>query len=191
MKEGFQAFADEWFTLESSTNDERNQLVPRRNSDLTIKKRLDRLTPENIFPGRKILSKTDALCVLSALYDWYDFLDDSHKCSQEIKTMNGSFWHGIMHRREPDYPNAKYWFQHVDHHPIYPVLAAKTTALKGAKTFLALRNDWDPFAFVDLCEQAVKTKNPMLDTFCRAVQKTEFDLLLEHCWIASLGQTKT
>jgi hypothetical protein len=39
----------------------------------------------------------------------FDFLHESHEVSQELKTPEGSFWHAIMHRREPDAWNSKYW----------------------------------------------------------------------------------
>ena len=44
-----------------------------------------------------------AACCLCGLWLLHDFLDESHSLSQEITTDTGSYWHGIMHRREPDY----------------------------------------------------------------------------------------
>ncbi len=148
-----------------------NALAPKRNEDETLLARLNTLTLDTLFAPHKIKSRSDAECVHSALFLWHDYLDESHKISQEIETQNGSYWHGIMHRREPDYGNAKYWFRKVGAHPIFP----------------ALGSDWDPFAFIDQCELAAKKKDAKLDEQCRAIQKTEFDLLLEHCWRAALG----
>ena len=48
--------------------------------------------------------------IQSAALLWHDHLDESHTLSQDIFSADGSFLHGIMHRREPDYSNAKYWF---------------------------------------------------------------------------------
>jgi hypothetical protein len=55
--------------------------------------------------------------VLSALWLWHDYLDESHIISQKIDTPTGSFWHAIMHRREGDFSNSKYWYARCADHP--------------------------------------------------------------------------
>ena len=52
-----------------------------------------------------------AACCLAGVWLLHDYLDESHTISQRIDTPSGSFWHGIMHRREGDFSNAKYWFR--------------------------------------------------------------------------------
>src|SRR5437763_1193147 len=66
---------------------------------------LESLTVENAFAGQTVHDVEMANCCLSALWLHHDFLDQSHGLSQEIETVEGSFWHGIMHRREPDAGN--------------------------------------------------------------------------------------
>lgn len=50
-------------------------------------------------------------CCVSAAWLFQNFLDESHTLSQNIHSPEGSYLHGIMHRREGDYSNAKYWFR--------------------------------------------------------------------------------
>src|SRR6266513_1791611 len=123
--------------------------------------------------------------VRSAALLWHDYLDESHTLSQNIDTADGSFLHGIMHRREPDYSNAKYWFQRVGKHACFADTAQQVLRLletKRAKELaanLAPRGDWDPFAFVDACEEAANrpSSDDRVQTL-RAIQEIEFDCLL-------------
>ncbi len=49
----------------------------------------------------------------AAIWLYVDDLDRSHKISQSISGPVGAYWHGIMHRREGDFWNAKYWLRQV------------------------------------------------------------------------------
>lgn len=64
----------------------------------------------------------------SALWLLAGELDRSHTISQAFESSEGSFWHGIMHRREGDYGNAKYWFRRTGTHPVHEELANRIGA---------------------------------------------------------------
>lgn len=54
----------------------------------------------------------------AALWLYVDDLDRSHTISQGVLTPAGSYWHGIMHRREGDFGNSHYWMRRAAGHPL-------------------------------------------------------------------------
>lgn len=58
----------------------------------------------------------------SALWLYVDELDLSHTISQNIDDATGSYWHGIMHRREGDFSNSHYWFRRAGLHPVMEIV---------------------------------------------------------------------
>jgi len=145
-----------------------------------------RVSAKSIAPLRQAV---DALClspaianlVRSAALLWHDHLDASHDVSQDLASSDGSFLHGIMHRREPDYPNAKYWFRRAGDHPCYPALAGQVAAYLGITGNEALAKrlvpggQWDPFAFVDAVESAMHSGQHV--DVLQNVQRLEFESL--------------
>jgi hypothetical protein len=105
--------------------------------------------------------------------------------SQSIETPEGSWLHGIMHRRESDYGNAKYWFRRVGEHEGFAELAARIAALlhpdsEELTARLIENGEWQPLAFIDECEKAEQGNDVALASTLRRIQATEFDVLVEY-----------
>jgi hypothetical protein len=159
------------------------------NPNVKVKSQLQ-TTLEGAFGDRTIQDQDMAKCCLAGLWLYHDFLDESHTLSQEIHTTSGSYWHGIMHRREPDYANAKYWFRRVGAHPMFGGLAVDAKKIAAGVSsepahFLTHQNAWDPFAFIDLCEEAAGSSHEML---CRQIQQREWELLFDFCYRQAVGK---
>jgi hypothetical protein len=113
---------------------------------------------------------------LAGLYLYFSCLEYCHEIAQKISTAEGSYWHAIMHRQEPDPGNSAYWFRRVGEHPVYPELYRSAQALgyvEGAK--------WDPFAFIDYCEEARRQPGAEDERIAREVQRAEWQLLFDYC----------
>jgi hypothetical protein len=131
-------------------------LVPTKPGPAEARDVLETLKPAEAITGVTV-DHNMAACIVSGLWLWHDFLDHSHTISQSIETPTGSLWHGIMHRREGDFSNAKYWYRRCPGHPCYTSIAARAEtiikSLDADKLLLKLTiNGWDPLAFVDLVE---------------------------------------
>ena len=135
----------------------------------------------DLFIGHTITNPAMADACRSGLLLRLNDLDGSHEISQQIHSPTGSFWHGIMHRREGDFGNSKYWFRRVGQHDIFAGLAGAAQAIDAE---LAA---WDPFAFVDFVE-SVESRDDEDRELAEKIQQREWTLLFDSCWQRAIGQ---
>src|SRR5256714_1764231 len=117
---------------------------------------LENLSTRDLFDA-PIARQDEADALLSGLWLRYDWLDESHRISQGIESPTGSWWHAIMHRREGDFSNSKYWYARCENHPILTTLAIQAgdviNPFPADKTVLRIAHGgWNSDAFVDLVE---------------------------------------
>lgn len=104
------------------------------------------------------LSGRDELA--AALWLYVDDLDRSHTVSQSLTDPTGAFWHGIMHRREGDYSNSRYWMRRAATHPL----------ITGDPRL-------DPVRLIDAVERSDSVQSADLV----ARQRSEWQTLFEWC----------
>lgn len=139
-----------------------------------------------------LLSQPDATALKAGLFCIHDYLDESHAFSQSVQNEGlnraGDYWHYIMHRREPDYSNAKYWSRAVGKHPLLDILPEfarplfdqfQSESLAYWKNKLLENKHWSLNTFVDFCAECETTKDEQLDKLAQYIQWIEMQLLLQ------------
>ncbi len=137
-----------------------------------------------IFPGSRAPE-----AALAGLYLYFSCWDEAHETAQNISTSEGSYWHAIVHRQEPDAGNSSYWFRQAGAHPIFPALAARAAEIGINPAPPAVNSvSWDPIAFIRICEEARQAPGSPRERQALEVQRAEWQLLFEFC-AANKGQS--
>ena len=129
-----------------------------------IKAQLADLTPGCLFES-PVTNLAMADGCLSGLWLLHGFLHESHEISQSLKTPEGSFWHGIMHRIEADFWNSQYWYRQVGSHQVIDSMMDREVSY--------------PNGFVDACQRAHEAGG---DVEVANVAIVEWICLFEHCY---------
>ncbi len=135
-----------------------------------------------------------AACIVAGVLLMWNQLDSSHRASQSLEgegnPQTADYWHGIMHRREPDLGNAAYWFRSLGRHPAFESLFThlpewiSELRLPDSITNiiqhrLLQRPQWDPAAMIQLCRTALQHPAGPDDHALRVVQYFEIVNLLQ------------
>jgi hypothetical protein len=160
-----------------------------------VAERLRAIVPESML-GSKTADPRAAMCVLAGLHCWNDDYAASHTIAQGIEDADGSYWHAIDHRREPDYANCRYWFRRAGTHPVYPAVRdAVEAALRASEGEWAARSavevangPWDADRMVGWCESAEAGRLPQqARAALEAAQDAEIRALLADCLRRAAG----
>jgi len=116
--------------------------------------------------------------VRGGLFYALDAIDEAHKIFQDCPGDLGSYWHGMIHRREGDFDNARYWFRRTG---VLAFFGELHGAASKYSSVMARQSDWDPYLFTGECEQARFGATEGLKDLS-ALQRLEFDILFAYCW---------
>lgn len=113
---------------------------------------------------------------MAGLYLYFGCWQEAHETAQDIRTAEGSYWHAIVHRQEPDAWNSDYWFRQVGRHAIFPAL--RDAAAAAGVDF---GPEWRTGAFIQLCEKARSEPGSQIERQALTVQQIEWQLLFDYC----------
>lgn len=144
---------------------------------------IDRATVERLSTWLKSMPELSDGC-RAGLWLLAGDLNKSHTISQNMATPEGSFWHGIMHRREGDYDNAKYWFRRVGSHAVLTSLSEEIIALAGRDAHGDL--PWSQLEVPQTVALALvdASRDRRSVELVEAMAWIEWQLLFRHCWLA-------
>ncbi len=155
-----------------------SRLHPREPLDYEAVGRIREADDATLAGGRLIADAAKFALVRGGLFYAMDALDECHRIFQEDHTDLGSYWHGMMHRREGDFENARYWLRRAGELPIAAALhrdAARVSPL------MARQPTWDAYLLTGECERAAHGAGESRAE-CVALLRVEFDGLLDYCW---------
>jgi hypothetical protein len=132
---------------------------------------LNRWKAPDLFP--KARSPEGAM---AGLYLYFSCQAEAHAIAQDLNTTEGTFWHGIVHRQEPDAFNSGYWFRRVGKHPVFSALRDEARGLGYDSG-----QQWDPLAFIEYCEAARVRPGSKEEGLAMQVQLVEWQLLFDYC----------
>ncbi len=162
-------------------------------------------------------SPAHAYELVAGLWLWHDALDECHQVAQmgpaELEraaskhglapaspgrradpaelTSTQAFWHAIMHRREGDFWNSKYWYARCRNHPALANIAARAVeALSGRADDRLVarltRNGWSPDEFVGFVQAADEKRSGPEYELAVGLQRLEWRALFDYCAVAAV-----
>jgi hypothetical protein len=117
-------------------------------------------------------------CIRSLLFLLAGGLDHAHRIVQELSTTDAAYIHGMIHRIDDDFDNARYWFGRAS-------MEAATAEMyrRAAANSLTVASHpiWDPILVTEMVEES---RMQGVTDELRAVLRIEFEVLLQFLWEA-------
>jgi hypothetical protein len=161
-------------------------------SDILRDARSPRLSTQEPPPDKQLIKKIAAggdreiaerdapevKCIRSLLFYLAGGLEQAHRIVQELSTTDAAYIHGMIHRIDDDFDNARYWFGRAS-------MEAGTAEMyrRAAANSLTVASHpvWDPILVTDMVETS---RTSGVTDELRAVLGIEFDVLLQFLWEA-------
>jgi hypothetical protein len=154
------------------------KLIPTEPLNYELVRRIQAAEDPALSGGRPLKDADTFALVRGGLLYALDAIHEAHDLFQDAKGDSGSYWHGMMHRREGDFDNARYWFRRAG---VLPMFSEMHRATSETSAVMARQSNWDPYLFTGECEQARFGETDGLNELI-ALQRLEFEVLFDYCW---------
>lgn len=166
------------------TSDLLQKLIPSSPLSWNLPGEIAKADDSTLLDGKPLLDAPALARVRGGLLYAVDAIHEAHTIFQDDPSDHGSYWHGMMHRREGDFDNARYWFRRAGRLSVAHKL--HSAACEHSPT-MARQETWDAYLLTGLCEQA-KFGAEELTGECVKLQRVEFDALFAYCWRQAVGE---
>lgn len=112
--------------------------------------KLEAATDDNL----GLADQAKAACVRALLWYAAGDLNTAHEIVQAMSGPDGAYIHGMIHRVEDDFNNARYWFARAVAHPASAEIYRHAVV---NSPLIAAHSLWDPVYVTDLLEEARRT----------------------------------
>ncbi len=158
---------------------------------------LEDLSDTQLFAPHNIADPPMALLLRGLLYLWHSLPEEAPMVAAGAPDPELNYLTGLVQRHMGKPNEAKATFQKIESHPVYETIAPKALemmglgvdpAIKRVADIIRMNEAWEPFAFIDLYEQAREEQLPGASVeLVRELQQYEFMLLLRHCYLNACG----
>ena len=159
-------------------------------TDFLRRVQLPRLSAGEPLPDKELIQQTTAAkeheisrangpqasCARGLLLLAAGDLDQAHRMVQEISTADAAYIHGVIHRIDDDFNNARYWFRRAGMHPAGADMYRRAAVCSPT---VARCSTWDPIQVTDMVETS---RTAGVSDELRAILTIEFEELLRSLW---------
>lgn len=155
-----------------------DRTMPLTRSDEDDEEALNLLRAPRLFAGSRAQNAASAGLSLRC-----GCWNEAHNIAQSDNSREGSYWHAIVHRQEPDTGNAGYWLRGVGTHPIFADLNSDADAILSTYPNLPWKTGaaWDPHRFLAWCDEARANPGSEKEQVALKIQQAEWLRLFTWC----------
>lgn len=166
--------------------------------NLMAKKSLDAMDNPRLFGDVGIRDPRQATAVRALLYLYTGWAEGAIECAAPAGGFEQAFISAIAERHLAHTDAAKKWLQKTEADLFFASIYERAqqmlrseadSQVKRFRDILEMNKSWEPFAFVDLFEQARNGKlSPVGEQAVCKLQDIEFELILSHCFLGATGR---